>query len=104
MIHVVESLDTDNAAANGPGSPTDGRRSWQVAAGGRAVGPAPGARGTEISDVAGAVLDQVGVVAPDLLVIGARRRSPVGKAFLGSVAQTLILQSDVPVLVVKSGP
>jgi nucleotide-binding universal stress UspA family protein len=35
-------------------------------------------------------------------VIGARRRSPVGKALTGSVAQTVILQADVPVLVVKS--
>ena len=40
--------------------------------------------------------------APDLLVIGARRRSPMGKAFLGSVTQNLLLDVDVPVLVVKS--
>ncbi|MCW2811511.1 MAG: hypothetical protein JWP61_1969, partial [Friedmanniella sp.] len=38
----------------------------------------------------------------ELLVIGARRRSPVGKFLLGSVTQTLILQSEVPVLVVKA--
>ena len=38
----------------------------------------------------------VGEVDPDLLVIGARRRSPMGKAFLGSVAQNLILDADVP--------
>jgi nucleotide-binding universal stress UspA family protein len=38
----------------------------------------------------------------DLLVIGARRRSPVGKALLGSVAQTIILEANMPVLVVKS--
>jgi nucleotide-binding universal stress UspA family protein len=44
----------------------------------------------------------VGELGPDLLVIGARRRSPMGKAFLGSVAQNLILDADVPVLVVKS--
>ena len=36
-----------------------------------------------------------------ILVIGARRRSPVGKAFLGWVSQHLILEADVPVLVVK---
>jgi nucleotide-binding universal stress UspA family protein len=37
-----------------------------------------------------------------MLVIGARRRSPVGKALVGSVAQTLILDADLPVLVVKA--
>ena len=36
------------------------------------------------------------------MVIGAGRRSPVGKALMGSVTQTLILRADVPVLVVKS--
>jgi nucleotide-binding universal stress UspA family protein len=39
---------------------------------------------------------------PDLLVLGARRRSPVGKALMGSVAQTIILEANVPVLVVKT--
>ena len=41
-------------------------------------------------------------VGADLLVIGARRRSPVGKAFLGSVTQEVLLDSAVPVLVVKA--
>ena len=52
-------------------------------------------------DVAEAVLD---LVTDDtaLLVIGARRRSPVGKLFLGSVTQSIILRADVPVLVVKA--
>ena len=36
------------------------------------------------------------------MVIGARRRSPVGKALMGSVTQTLILRAGVPVLVLKS--
>jgi nucleotide-binding universal stress UspA family protein len=39
---------------------------------------------------------------PDLIVIGVRRRSPVGKAFLGSNAQDILLQADCPVLAVKS--
>lgn len=38
----------------------------------------------------------------DLLVVGVRRRSPVGKAFLGDVAQRLLLEADVPVLAVKA--
>lgn len=37
----------------------------------------------------------------DLLVIGIRRRSPVGKLLLGSNAQDIILQADCPVLSVK---
>lgn len=37
----------------------------------------------------------------DLLVIGVRRRSPVGKLLLGSNAQDIILRADCPVLAVK---
>ena len=36
------------------------------------------------------------------LVVGVRRRSPVGKAVLGSIAQRLILEAPIPVLSVKS--
>jgi len=52
-------------------------------------------------DIAGTVLAFTAAVRADLLVIGARRRSPVGKFLLGSVTQTIILDADVPVLVVK---
>ncbi len=37
----------------------------------------------------------------DLLVIGIRHRSPVGKLLLGSVSQQLILECRKPVLAVK---
>ena len=41
---------------------------------------------------------------PDItrLVVGVRKRTPVGKAVLGSVAQRLILEAPVPVLSVKA--
>jgi nucleotide-binding universal stress UspA family protein len=53
-------------------------------------------------DVGEAVLDVVNSLDAELLVIGARRRTPVGKLFLGSVTQNIILHADVPVLVVKT--
>ncbi len=53
----------------------------------------------DVGDVIVSLVDRLGV---DLLVLGARRRSPVGKALLGSVAQTIILEANVPVLVVKA--
>jgi nucleotide-binding universal stress UspA family protein len=37
-----------------------------------------------------------------LLVVGVRKRSPIGKAVLGSIAQRLILEATVPVLTVKA--
>jgi len=38
----------------------------------------------------------------ELLVIGMKRRSPVGKLILGSLTQELLLGADVPVLAVKT--
>ena len=56
------------------------------------------------ADVAETLLDLVANADVDveLLVVGARRRSPVGKMIMGSVTQTLILRADAPVLVITT--
>jgi len=48
-----------------------------------------------------AVLADIDEYGAQRLVIGVKRRSPVGKALLGSVSQRLLLESPVPVLAVK---
>ena len=98
VLHVVESIDADNKEAYrlgvsdeiekvvGTGAPI----SWEL----HLV--------TAKGDLGDALLELVAAVDADLLVIGARRRSPMGKALMGSVAQTVILEANLPVLVVKA--
>jgi nucleotide-binding universal stress UspA family protein len=54
-------------------------------------------------DPAEAVLDEIRTHHVSRLVIALKRRSPVGKALLGSVSQRLLLDSPVPVVAVKLG-
>jgi len=49
-------------------------------------------------DVVG-VADEIGA---DLIVIGLRRRTPVGKLIMGSNAQRILLDASCPVLAVKA--
>lgn len=49
-----------------------------------------------------ALLAEVQRRSADLLIIGSRRRSPVGKLVLGSTVQHLLLRADCPVLVVRT--
>jgi nucleotide-binding universal stress UspA family protein len=99
VIHIVDSIDADRAEGYRLGISDEIER---------AVGAQPDLRWdlhlrTAAADPAAAVLQLVQTLAPELLVIGARKRSPVGKALLGSVAQDLILEAAAPVLVVKAG-
>ena len=53
------------------------------------------------ADVAEEILKVVRDTDADLLVIGIRHRSPVGKMIMGSVAQQVLLDAPCPVLAVK---
>lgn len=53
------------------------------------------------ADVGDQVLEVADEVSADLIVIGLRRRSPVGKLLMGSVAQRILLGAECAVTAVK---
>ncbi|MFQ1004078.1 universal stress protein [Modestobacter sp. SSW1-42] len=55
-------------------------------------------------DVAEELATVVAETSAELLVIGMRRRSAVGKLLMGSAAQRILLEVDCPVLAVKAPP
>jgi nucleotide-binding universal stress UspA family protein len=99
VLHVVEALDLDVAEAYRSGLSQDVQESLA------AVGAHDVEWELHLSvanqDVAEKILELAASAKAEVLVIGARRRSPVGKFLLGSVTQTLILQAETPVIVVK---
>ena len=52
-------------------------------------------------DAAAEILETAQTRSANRIVIGVRRRTPVGKLILGSTAQQVILGADCPVLAVK---
>lgn len=95
LINVTDSLDLDK------------REALEVGIGDVVERLAPGGIQWRIEvvtagdDVADALLTAAERIGAELLVLGARQRSPMAKAFMGSVTQSVILNAHVPVLVVK---
>lgn len=60
------------------------------------------AQAVEARDPADQLLRLAVQTNAELIVIGLRRRTPVGKLIMGSSAQTVLLEADCPVLAVKA--
>ena len=54
-------------------------------------------------DAASEVLEAADEYQAELIVIGLRKRTPVGKLIMGSTAQQILLEASCPVLAVKAG-
>ncbi|WP_254521428.1 universal stress protein [Natrinema caseinilyticum] len=54
-------------------------------------------------DTEGDILEEAETYDVDAIVLGGRKRSPVGKAIFGSTTQGVILKSDRPVVVTGGG-
>lgn len=89
------------------GAPVDASLATQEQT--RSLGERASAAGVELElhqtphtdDLVDSLLDTAEQVGATLIVIGLRRRSPVGKLIMGSTAQRILLRSDLPVLAVK---
>ncbi|MET0692554.1 MAG: universal stress protein [Propionibacteriaceae bacterium] len=102
VIHVVESVDLDILEAHRAGLADE--IETVLKAGGLSQVPWDLKLATgDNQSIPETVLTFANQANAEVLVIGARRRSPVGKFLLGSVTQTIILDADMPVVVVK-GP
>jgi nucleotide-binding universal stress UspA family protein len=55
------------------------------------------------NDPAEDLIEVADEVNADFIVIGLRKRTPLGKPFVGSIAQRILLEASCPVLAVKAG-
>jgi len=49
----------------------------------------------------GGIIDEAERTDADYVLIGSRKRSPIGKAMLGDVAQQVLIDCPVPVVVIE---
>ncbi len=63
--------------------------------------PETGKRDVPSGRIAASIMAVADEVDPEYLVIGSRKRTPVGKVLLGSVSQPVLLETDRPVVTVR---
>jgi nucleotide-binding universal stress UspA family protein len=108
----VDELEKLTRVLNAPGDPTTSTSSSPVdalreAAEKQLAEAAAKVTGEKIETAVAEGRPSVQIVAfanahgVDLIVMGTHGRSPIGKAFLGSVADHVIRQADCPVMVVR---
>lgn len=109
-LHIVHALTrsefVDLGRSAQAGDPSDKDRIRDVAAdiAGEAVSDisVPYETVGLIGEPASAILDYADTQDARYLVVGPRKRSPAGKALFGSVAQSLLLDSESPVVSITS--
>ena len=98
LVAVLSHRDDEPPAAGGP----EAEARQHVEARLMASGLAFEVRGVRGDDAAEDIVATAAATRADLVVIGLRRRSPVGKLLLGSHAQRILLEAQCPVLAVKA--
>ena len=100
VLHVVNASSGDSYVDAGLAAPEqieDLRRVLAESAVEHTVEQSVGRR-----EPAEEILDAAARLSAVLVVIGLRRRTPVGKLLMGSTAQRVLLQASCPVLAVKA--
>lgn len=102
VVHVADSVDAQTSRSYTRNRELALARGEEVAQGLRAEGLAVAVHApTGAASPSEAILQVAREETADLVVIGMRRRSRVGKLVMGSNAQDILLSADVPVLAVK---
>ncbi len=98
---VVVATDAAGAAPEVAAARADDLRRVEEGLGGTGVELQVETGGADLADDLVAAAERT---SAQLIVIGLRRRSPVGKLILGSNAQRILLDAPCPVLAVKPDP
>jgi nucleotide-binding universal stress UspA family protein len=110
LLHVLsqrEFVDLETTSVNDTGQPIEMDRVREVAADIAAENAADAGIDSftavgKVGDPSDTIVEYADEVDARYIVVGGRERSPAGKAIFGSVTQSVLLNTDRPVLVVMT--